>query len=113
MKDLPVHLEALRDFAELQLKGLHPGLQLRQIKLDSHKEHSAGRIHRILVRLHDIRPVFMQKTRYRRYDARSVRTGDQHPRTVGIQLLRSGLFSFHMQFHESCSILSLSVRSYV
>lgn len=61
LEDLPVHLEAFGNTAEDVTYLFQPLIQLRQVKLYSHEEHSAVRVHRILVRLHDVRAMLIQK----------------------------------------------------
>ncbi|MNE74111.1 hypothetical protein D3C80_1701640 [compost metagenome] len=49
IKNLPVHLKALGNAAKNIAHLIQPLIQLGQIKLHSHEEHTAVRVHRILV----------------------------------------------------------------
>ncbi|MNW60661.1 hypothetical protein D3C74_386640 [compost metagenome] len=56
---LPVHLEPFRNPAEDRTHFINPLIQLGQVKLHSHKKHSAIRVHGILIRLDNIRTMLV------------------------------------------------------
>ena len=61
---------ALRHVAEIFVSDGILSAKCTQVELDAHEKHAAFRVHRVLIRLHDIGAVFMQKPGYRRHDAR-------------------------------------------
>lgn len=82
--DVPLHVERVCNLAERTLQLWQLAVQMVQVELDPHEEHSTLGVHGVLIGLDDIGAVLEQKARDGRYDPRSIRTRDQHAGTIRV-----------------------------